>query len=175
MPRTRDDRPGQLCRSGPADDPDHGGAYRGHLARRRPPRRTVAEHGLHYAPQSIQAPPRPPGTANHVPPAESSPWLRHRLGLSSPQVPQVHRGHVHVGEIGQALQIGGQPVQFVDGDVVLVRRGVQRALLDSVAERDRTTDEDALRRAAPELLGLKRLTENVRSCFAAVRSIRHLS
>lgn len=47
-------------------------------------------------------------------------------------------------------------------------------LLDSVAERDRTTDEDALRRAALELLGLKRLTENVRSRFAAVHPIRHL-
>lgn len=46
------------------------------------------------------------------------------------------------------------------------------ALLDRVAAGDRTTDEEALQRAALELLSLKRLTENVRTRFTAVQSIR---
>ncbi|MBW4717300.1 hypothetical protein [Saccharothrix obliqua] len=46
------------------------------------------------------------------------------------------------------------------------------ALLDHVAERDGNTGEEALRRAVLELLGLKRLTDNVKNRFAAVQTLR---
>lgn len=46
------------------------------------------------------------------------------------------------------------------------------ALLDLVAERDGTIDLEAHQRAALEVLGLKRLTDNVRSRFTAAQSIR---
>jgi very-short-patch-repair endonuclease len=48
------------------------------------------------------------------------------------------------------------------------------ALVDLVTERDRTDDTEALQRAALELLGLKRLTDNVRSRFTAAQSIRRV-
>jgi hypothetical protein len=46
------------------------------------------------------------------------------------------------------------------------------ALLDHVAERDGNTGEEALLRAVLELLGLKRLTDNVKNRFAAVMALR---
>ncbi|MFJ6673280.1 AAA domain-containing protein [Actinosynnema sp. NPDC091369] len=46
------------------------------------------------------------------------------------------------------------------------------ALLDHVAERDGSGEEEALQRAVLELLGLKRLTDNVKNRFAAVQAIR---
>jgi very-short-patch-repair endonuclease len=47
-------------------------------------------------------------------------------------------------------------------------------LLDRVTNRNGTTDEEALQRAALEQFGLKRLTENVKSRFAAVQPIRQM-
>ncbi|MFT7841234.1 AAA domain-containing protein [Saccharothrix sp. BKS2] len=46
------------------------------------------------------------------------------------------------------------------------------ALLDHVAERGGNTGQEALRRAVLELLGLKRLTDNVKNRFAAVQALR---
>jgi very-short-patch-repair endonuclease len=46
------------------------------------------------------------------------------------------------------------------------------ALLNYVAEGDRNTGEEALQRAVLELLGLKRLTDNVKKRFAAVGVLR---
>ncbi|WP_367130326.1 AAA domain-containing protein [Saccharothrix sp. HUAS TT1] len=46
------------------------------------------------------------------------------------------------------------------------------ALLDHVAERDGSTGGEALQRAVLELLGLKRLTDNVKNRFAAVHALR---
>ncbi|XVS66404.1 AAA domain-containing protein [Actinosynnema sp. CA-299493] len=46
------------------------------------------------------------------------------------------------------------------------------ALLDHVAERDGSKGEEALQRAVLELLGLKRLTDNVKNRFAAVQTLR---
>ncbi|CAM3907402.1 AAA domain-containing protein [Kibdelosporangium persicum] len=46
------------------------------------------------------------------------------------------------------------------------------ALLDHVAERDGNTGVEASQRAVLELLGLKRLTDNVKNRFAAVQSLR---
>ncbi|WP_461120310.1 AAA domain-containing protein [Saccharothrix stipae] len=46
------------------------------------------------------------------------------------------------------------------------------ALLDHVAERDESKGEEALQRAVLELLGLKRLTDNVKNRFAAVQALR---
>jgi very-short-patch-repair endonuclease len=46
------------------------------------------------------------------------------------------------------------------------------ALLDHVAERDGNIGEEALQRAVLELLGLKRLTDNVKNRFAAIQTIR---
>jgi hypothetical protein len=46
------------------------------------------------------------------------------------------------------------------------------ALLDHVAERDGNRGAEASQRAVLELLGLKRLTDNVKSRFVAVQSLR---
>jgi len=46
------------------------------------------------------------------------------------------------------------------------------ALLDHVAERDGFSGAEAAQRAVLDLLGLKRLTDNVRSRFAAVEAMR---
>ena len=50
--------------------------------------------------------------------------------------------------------------------------GELAALLDHVAERGGHVGEEASRRAVLELLGLKRLTDNVRSRFAAIEAVR---
>jgi hypothetical protein len=50
--------------------------------------------------------------------------------------------------------------------------GELAALLDLVAERDGNRGEEALQRAVLDLLGLKRLTDNVKSRFAVVRVLR---
>ncbi|EWM17036.1 DNA helicase [Kutzneria sp. 744] len=50
--------------------------------------------------------------------------------------------------------------------------GELAALLDHVAERDGHVGEEASRRAVLELLGLKRLTDNVRSRFAEIEAVR---
>jgi very-short-patch-repair endonuclease len=46
------------------------------------------------------------------------------------------------------------------------------ALLDYIAERDGNSGEEALQRAVLELIGLKRLTDNVKSRFAVVQVLR---
>lgn len=50
--------------------------------------------------------------------------------------------------------------------------GELAALLDHAAERDGNTGEEALQRAVLEMLGLKRLTDNVKNRFAAVQALR---
>jgi hypothetical protein len=50
--------------------------------------------------------------------------------------------------------------------------GELAALLDHVAERDGNTGGEALQRAVLEVLGLKRLTDNVENRFAAVQVLR---
>ncbi|MBY8854037.1 hypothetical protein K7G98_39740, partial [Saccharothrix sp. MB29] len=50
--------------------------------------------------------------------------------------------------------------------------GELAALLDHVAERDGNTGGEALQRAVLEMLGLKRLTDNVKNRFAAVQVLR---
>lgn len=46
------------------------------------------------------------------------------------------------------------------------------ALLDHAAGQDGNAGEEALQRAVLELLGLKRLTDNVKNRFAAVQALR---